>query len=1055
VVGILLVRTATASRHWHPEPHLPEKRGELAMNRHARFTLWDFAPSRLRSPSARRRLKRHSPVFEGLEDRAVPSTIQWNTTIAPSGGDWDNPINWQGGVVPGASDIAEIEGFDGTVYHSTSANDSVLALIDYNAVSVNNGSLTIGSAPSEIDSTLSVSGTGTLRFNNSTVNGRGTLIDGNKLIASNSTFALSGSSYSGITLTSGSRVKSGDLTNNVFNTPLTVPITDVPLLSSNQSFQEVDLTGGLESGQAVTLTPLGTQPANQYYVLPNGLTVSSGATLTVATGAVLQISLSQTLTDNGTLAVTGASLELQDSGSYTQPTEGITVNNGGVMTASGSSFINPNNVNSIDSVIQVNPGGHLTASNSTFAWDNFGLAVGSILDSGDLTSNVFNTTLTAPVTDVPLLTNNQSFQEVDLIGGLAKGQAVTLLPLGTQSTANQFYALPKGLTVATGAMLTIGPSASVDIRQDQTLAVSGQLDVIGASVSTDDINFSSTTYGIAVNNGGTMVVSGSSFTRNGNGQQNASVQVNAGGHLTASNSTFALDSLGLNSASNDQLAVNVFATQVDVNSGAHLSVTGNDFSNSKVVAAGGATATINLGNNYWGSTNAAEITANQITDHTTNSNLPTVQLNPLMAAPSTPGAATNIVAFSTSGIYNAYAPQSVTLSASLTSGGIQSNEGSVTFLVVNGASMFGNPVTANVANGSAKATILLPAGTRGGPYTLVAIYNGTANFIGSLDASHSVMVNPAPATTTAAAASDIFGALAAQTVNLSATVTSANGPVNEGTETFTILAGSSPIGSPVTVPVVNGAASASYTVPAGTRAGTYTIKAVYNGTADFQPASDTTHVLTVSPAATTSFAVNTSTTYSGSAQAVTLKASITSTDGTVNEGSVTFTILNGLTSIGQRVTVPVVNGVASASYTLPAGLAGGTYTIKAVYDGGLDFATSTDTAHTLTVNPAATTITAGNVTTKHSSSAQTVTLTAKVSSPAGAVGEGSVTFLILKGTTVIGTATTGNIVDGVVSVKYTIPANTAAGSYTIKAIYSGTAEFLAATEIASVLTITA
>jgi hypothetical protein len=1010
------------------------------MNRHARFTLWDFAPSRLRSPSARRRLKRHSPVFEGLEDRAVPSTIQWNTTIAPNGGDWDNPINWQGGVVPGASDIAE--GFSGTVYHSTSANDSVLALIDYSAtVSVNNGSLTIGSAPSTINGTLSVSGTGTLRFNNSTVNGGGALIDGNKLIASNSTFALT--NPGGITLTSGSTVKSSDLTNNVFNTTLTVPITDVPLLSSNQSFQEVDLTGGLESGQAVTLTPLGTQPANQSYVLPNGLTVSSGATLTIATNASVTVPYSQTLSVSGQLTVTDASVVLQSSGNTR-----IVVTNGGTMTVSGSSFT-PAYVNQ-NSSLEVSAGGHLIASNSTFAISNLYLDPGSILDSGDLSNDVFSTTLTAPITDVPLLAANQSFQEVDLIGGLARGQAVTLLPLGTQSTANQFYALPNGLMVAPGAMLTIGPSASVVIRGNQTLAVGGQLDVIGASVSID-----ASVGVIAVNNGGTMIVSGSSFTRNYSFPGNASFQVNAGGHLTASNSTFALDYLDLNSASNDQLAVNVFATQVDVNSGAHLSATGNDFSNSKVVAAGDPTATINLGNNYWGSTNAAEITANQITDHTTNSNLPTVQLNPLMAGPSTPGAATNIVASSTAAIYNAFAPQSVTLSASLTSGGIQPNEGSVTFLVVNGASMFGNPVTANVTNGSASATILLPAGTRGGPYTLVAIYNGTANYTGSLDASHTVRVNPAPATTTAAAASDIFGALAAQTVNLSATVISANGMVNEGTETFTILAGSTPIGSPVTVPVVDGAASASYTVPAGTRAGTYTIRAVYNGSADFQPATDTAHTLTVSPAATTSFAVNTSTTYSASARAVTLKATITSPDGTVNEGSVTFTVLSGSTSIGQRVTVPVVNGVASGSYTLPAGLSGGTYTIKAVYDGGLDFATSTDTAHTLTVNPAPTTIAAANVTTKHSTSAQTVTLTAKVTSPAGAVGEGSVTFLILKGTTVIGTATTGNVVDGVVSVNYTIPANTPVGTYTIKAIYNGTAEFLAATEIANVLTITA
>ena len=51
----------------------------------------------------------------------------------------------------------------------------------------------------------------------------------------------------------------------------------MPLLTANQSFNAVYLTGGLNSGQSVTLAPIGTQTtAGQYYVLPNGLTVASG-----------------------------------------------------------------------------------------------------------------------------------------------------------------------------------------------------------------------------------------------------------------------------------------------------------------------------------------------------------------------------------------------------------------------------------------------------------------------------------------------------------------------------------------------------------------------------------------------------------------------------------------------------------------------------------------------------------------------------------------------------------------------------------------------------------
>src|SRR5262249_4270657 len=195
--------------------------------------------------------------------------------------------------------------------------------------------------------------------------------------------------------------------------------------------------------------------------------------------------------------------------------------------------------------------------------------------------------------------------------------------------------------------------------------------------------------------------------------------------------------------------------------------------------------------------------------------------------------------------------------------------------------------------------------------------------------------------------------------------------------------------------------------------------------------------------------------YSASSRTVALTATVTSPGGTVNQSTVTFTVLSGSTTIGSPVSVSVASGSASANYTLPAGLAGGTYTIKAAYAGAQDFQRPSDSTPPLTARPAAPTTAAASVTTTFSSSAQTVKLTATVTSSAGTVGEGSETFTVLNGTTVIGTATTGNVAGGAVSVSYTIPANTPAGSYTIKAVYNGTAEFLKATDIAHVLTINA
>jgi hypothetical protein len=78
-------------------------------------------------------------------------------------------------------------------------------------------------------------------------------------------------------------------------------------------------------------------------------------------------------------------------------------------------------------------------------------------------------------------------------------------------------------------------------------------------------------------------------------------------------------------------------------------------------------------------------------------------------------------------------------------------------------------------------------------------------------------------------------------VTLTATVTSASGPaVNSGSVTFTVKQGTSTIGAPTTDnTIVAGAASVSYSLPAGTKAGSYTIEAEYTPGAGFNASSGT------------------------------------------------------------------------------------------------------------------------------------------------------------------------------------------------------------------------
>jgi sugar lactone lactonase YvrE len=111
------------------------------------------------------------------------------------------------------------------------------------------------------------------------------------------------------------------------------------------------------------------------------------------------------------------------------------------------------------------------------------------------------------------------------------------------------------------------------------------------------------------------------------------------------------------------------------------------------------------------------------------------------------------------------------------------------------------------------------------------------------------------------------------------------------------------------------------------------------------------------PDPTTTAAANATAPYSASAQNVTLSATVTSADGTVDAGTVTFTVMQGATVIGTATTSGTVSsGSASVSYALPAATALGTYTIQAVYNAGGVFLTSSDSTHTLTVQKASQTI---------------------------------------------------------------------------------------------------
>jgi predicted extracellular nuclease len=98
-------------------------------------------------------------------------------------------------------------------------------------------------------------------------------------------------------------------------------------------------------------------------------------------------------------------------------------------------------------------------------------------------------------------------------------------------------------------------------------------------------------------------------------------------------------------------------------------------------------------------------------------------------------------------------------------------------------------------------------------------------------------------------------------------------------------------------------------------------------------------------AATTTTVSDATAVFSPSDQTVVLSATVSTGAGTVNEGTVTFTVRNAANAVvGSPVVGNVSGGVATANYTLPGGTTPQALTITGEFSGGPFTSASTDTA---------------------------------------------------------------------------------------------------------------
>ena len=388
--------------------------------------------------------------------------------------------------------------------------------------------------------------------------------------------------------------------------------------------------------------------------------------------------------------------------------------------------------------------------------------------------------------------------------------------------------------------------------------------------------------------------------------------------------------------------------------------------------------------------------------------------------------------------------------------------GTVTFTIFYGTEMIGSPTSpVQVSNGSATATYTLPADEPVGLYTIQAYYSGYYNanssttYLPAVDTSQFLTVTAGSTSTSVSSAAATYSGGSNQSINLTATVSSTAGTVNEGMVTFTVYQYGTLVGSAVSGEVSDDQASASYNLLAGTAGGTYTIQAVYTDPADFTTSTGNND-LKVAAAATTVAPADESAAYSTlTGEGVTLSATVDSTAGTVSQGTVTFTIVTESgTQIGSPLTVNVVNGAATQNTTLPAGTAEGAYVIEAVYNGTSSYAASLLASSTLTVTGATTSTVASNATIGFSSSEQSVPLTATVTSTAGTVNSGTLTFTILNGSETVGSPDMVTVSAGIASGSYMLPAGTTEGSYTIEAVFNGSTDFVSSSDVTHTLTVT-
>ena len=320
-----------------------------------------------------------------------------------------------------------------------------------------------------------------------------------------------------------------------------------------------------------------------------------------------------------------------------------------------------------------------------------------------------------------------------------------------------------------------------------------------------------------------------------------------------------------------------------------------------------------------------------------------------------------------------------------------------------------------VSSGTAKCTV---ADLATGGHWITAVYSGDSNYAASTFSGLSQTVNK-KATTTTVVSSLLGPSTAGEAVTFTATVSSAvaTGSV-EFRQSGVVIVGCA------AQPVSSGTAKCTV---ADLATGGHWITAVYSGDSNYAASTFSGLSQTVNKKATTTTVVSSLLGPSTAGEAVTFTATVSSAVAT---GSVEFR-QSGVVIVGCAAQ-PVSSGTAKCTV---ADLATGGHWITAVYSGDSNYAASTFSGLSQTVNKKATTTTVSSLL-DPSTAGEAVTFTATVSS---AVATGTVEFQE-EGIPITG-CTAATISSG--AARCTVAGYPGWSSYTITAVYSGDSSYLA------------